>query len=177
MIDFDFNHGIELKTSGIELTPEIKAILDAKWKSIGSYKLAVVEYKSPVEVANKIIQKASKASKDKVFKTEIMSKNFRKITAVVYLMNYKQTKEISGGIDAKIKTTISGEDVKITLNLNGGGTTTLTLPGNQRIAYQYSRVCWKEGKPVTIAIDYINRFGGGDAKNCKLYGASNIYPG
>ena len=175
LIKFSQEAALKLVNSGVELSPEIKAILNAGITNNVSYTAVVVEYDNPSLQRERLKERFQNSSSSLV--VDAKSDNFRYISSVAYLLDFNQVKKISGNVSGNATAKIEGQNVKITLRVEGKNHKTLDLPGKQRLAYNFDRICWRGGQPITGAVDYLDRFKRGDGKICKKYGASSKYPG
>jgi hypothetical protein len=159
IVELSFDNVQKIEKLGFELAQEAKANLGFNRTNKGNYKLIVVRPYDPSVFEKTLIKKLRS---DSFLQNKVKNPDFRYIDSVVFIVNYDATKKIEGSITGSANIDRIAEGFTLEVNMGQNKKTDIKLPDNQIIAYQYRRLCWKNGEVVDTVKDLI----GADAQAC-----------
>jgi hypothetical protein len=154
-----FDNVSKMDKLGFKLSEEAKVNLKIQSENKGSYRVVVVKPKDP-----SVFEKAIRAlyGDDEFLIGKARNVNFRYIDSVVYIVNYDGTNKVDWSFVGNANMDRVAEGFNVDIDLGQNNSTTIGLPDDQVIAYQYRRLCWDEGEIVDAVRDLI----GSDANAC-----------
>lgn len=159
VVILSFDNLSELKELGFKIAEEAELKLIGKIKHKGKYRLVVVKPTDP-----SLFEKAARSlfASDSFFRGKAKNENFRYIDSVAYIVDYDATESINWSAVGHANIDRIVEGFNLGIKVGQDNTSSVKLPDQQIIAYQFRRLCWDKGQIVDAVTDLI----GGDANAC-----------
>lgn len=109
------------------------------------YRVVIIEVREPIELEKRLREKFSS---EPLILEKMKNPDFRFITASALVFDHKFSKDLS--ISANVGVTISGWISRPIMKFSAeiGGKQEIALGDNNIVAYQYRRLCWRDGEFV-----------------------------
>ncbi len=85
--------------------------------------------------------------------SRITSKNFRFVSKVIIVLNHEQAELLFSDITGNLTLNQENSVAKIQFTNSAGKTESMNLYNGQMIAYQLSKICWKDGNVIETVED------------------------